>query len=293
MTAYAERPLYFDAGDETLFGVLTEPRAATEKVGLLAITGGGWIPGTHRNGMWVSLARRIAEHGFRTMRFDFHGVGESTGTTQRFLLHEPYTTDAIAAHEALSEFGNESVVLIGTCFGGRTAADAGATGPKPAGVALLAVPLLEPGEGTPDHRRTPIRLLAKRAAWGEVLGRLRSSEYRRLYSTFLKRRILRPFRRRRRSNGDSQSRYVRNLTELVDSGVPVLLVFGERDQQYTQYVNARQGRLASFFQHVGDRIEVRVVPGELHGFASLEAQANAIAAIEEWVLERFSNGAGE
>src|SRR4029077_11318648 len=105
---------------EKLFGIVSEPPAPTD-VGVVLVTGGGSkMPGTHRNRMYVRLARQLAADGVVALRFDFHGFGESTGSTSKVQLDRPFPDDVLGAVSCLERCGIRRVILVGSCFGARS-----------------------------------------------------------------------------------------------------------------------------------------------------------------------------
>ena len=86
MTRAMETVLSFNSADATLIGVLAlppddVPRAAT---GLIIVVGGPqYRAGSHRQ--FVLLARSLAAAGHPVLRFDYRGMGDSTGEALGFL----------------------------------------------------------------------------------------------------------------------------------------------------------------------------------------------------------------
>jgi exosortase A-associated hydrolase 1 len=79
---FAERAVLFDCAGEVLVGVLAQPERA-EPVGVLVIVGGPqYRVGAHRQ--FVLLARFLAEQGHATLRFDYRGMGDSSGAPRSF-----------------------------------------------------------------------------------------------------------------------------------------------------------------------------------------------------------------
>ena len=106
-TGVLERPVFFPAEGNNLFGVLTEPEGPGNGVGVLLIQGGDTVNvSLHRNRLAVRLARNLAADGYTCLRFDFHGLGESSGDIGTLHLHNPFTEDAVAAAEVLHQFGD-------------------------------------------------------------------------------------------------------------------------------------------------------------------------------------------
>lgn len=277
---YVEYPMFFPSGEETLFGVLTEPEGEPNGVDVLAICGGGWIPGPHRGSMWVRLARAYAASGYRTFRFDYHGVGESTGNV-RFDMDLPQTQDAGAALDRLSRGSSGKQVLVGTCFGGRTAGALAAVR-QPAGVAFLAVPVLG-AKSTGE--------LMKSAASPRVIRNIFKADHRRQYWKIIVRRSKRILNRVRSKGShaiEGKRRFIDDFEVLVQKRVPCLLAYGAEDPEYAQFLEeAKGGRLARALERAGDLAQVVVVPGRMHGFASAEAQSHVIAVVEAWLEDHI------
>lgn len=118
---WRSEPVFFPAGGERLFGVFTAPSGDAHGTAVTMLTGGGYITSTHRNRLYVRLARRLAGLGYHSMRFDYRGTGESTGTIDGFLLDQPFVEDVLGAVEWVEGQGVVRHVLVGSCFGARTA----------------------------------------------------------------------------------------------------------------------------------------------------------------------------
>lgn len=107
-----DRALTFDCGGERLVGVLSGPKAPA-RVGVVIIVGGPqYRAGSHRQ--FVLLARRLAAEGIAALRFDYRGMGDSTGLTRSF---DDVGPDIGAAIDALQTACPviELVVLWGLC----------------------------------------------------------------------------------------------------------------------------------------------------------------------------------
>ncbi|MEU6073975.1 alpha/beta fold hydrolase [Micromonospora sp. NPDC047074] len=149
-----ERPFYFRAGAEHIFGVLTEPTAADSGVGVLLLSGGVYVLSTNRNRLYVRMARQLAAQGHRSLRIDYRGVGESTGMIGDYPLDDPNVPDVEAAIGQLVAAGARRIVLVGSCYGARAAMHVAAGHPALASMVLLAPPLGDRGRGaaaTPDE----------------------------------------------------------------------------------------------------------------------------------------------
>lgn len=115
---YQEEAAWFTSGASRLLGIVSRPHAP-ERMGVVVLVGGPqYRVGSHRQ--FVLLARALAEAGYAVLRFDFCGMGDSTGLPQRF---EDSGTDIAAAIDTLQQAVPEvhQVALWGLCDGASAA----------------------------------------------------------------------------------------------------------------------------------------------------------------------------
>jgi uncharacterized protein len=107
-----EHALSFACAGEELIGIVTTPEQP-RSIGVLVLVGGPqYRVGSHRQ--FLLLARALAKAGFPVMRFDYRGMGDSTGDLRNFEA----VNDDIAA--AINAFRQQcpavvKVVLWGLC----------------------------------------------------------------------------------------------------------------------------------------------------------------------------------
>jgi alpha-beta hydrolase superfamily lysophospholipase len=114
-----DESLHSFGADGHLFGILTQPDAATGKPAVLLLNAGSiHHVGPHR--LYVRLARELARRGHPVLRFDFEGIGDSIlrgpGRENHPYVARP-TEDVRAAIDFLRERGHERFVLVGLCSG--------------------------------------------------------------------------------------------------------------------------------------------------------------------------------
>lgn len=105
------------AGD-TLLGIVAQPTEPAP-VGVVMVVGGPqYRAGSHRQ--FVLLARRLAAAGFAVMRFDYRGMGDSSGARQGF---DEVDDDIAVAINTLQRTcpAVQHVVLWGLCDGASAA----------------------------------------------------------------------------------------------------------------------------------------------------------------------------
>lgn len=109
---YAEEALTFACQGEHLVGILARPGKASD-VGVVIVVGGPQTRvGSHRQ--FVLLARTLAAAGYPALRFDYRGIGDSTGERHDFEAVEPDIRAAIDTLQTACP-GVAKVVLWGLC----------------------------------------------------------------------------------------------------------------------------------------------------------------------------------
>ena len=115
---YKEEVILFECVDETLVGILARPESPA-RTGLVVIVGGPqYRAGSHRQ--FVLLSRSLAAEGYAVLRFDYRGMGDSSGESQNFLT---VNDDIEAAINALQKSipSVKQVTLWGLCDGASAA----------------------------------------------------------------------------------------------------------------------------------------------------------------------------
>jgi len=114
-----EQPVVFHSSEETLYGLLHSPEGNALDTGVVILTGGPqYRVGSHRQ--FVELARGLANKGISAFRFDFTGMGDSTGIFPGF---EHLNDDIQQAINAFVEIRPEikKIILWGLCDGASAA----------------------------------------------------------------------------------------------------------------------------------------------------------------------------
>lgn len=115
---YTEQAIIFDCGQETLAGITAVPEAPASTGVVIIVGGPQYRAGSHRQ--FVLLARSLAIAGYPVLRFDYRGMGDSTGTPRDFT---DVTDDISAAITSIQEQlpSVKHVVLWGLCDGASAA----------------------------------------------------------------------------------------------------------------------------------------------------------------------------
>lgn len=292
-----EVPVFFPAGDQTLFGILTRPVASSNGTALIILAGGATPVTTNRNRLSVRLCRRVAGQGFHAMRLDYHGAGESTGLVERMRLDRPFTTDPEGAMQWLRRYGIKDFVLVGSCFGSRTALAVAAANPDVTRLILVAAPVKDMAIGDwasvqAAHEWT-IWNYVRRALSLRVLRGLSDRHHRRGYWRYIEHKWA-AFRRRRAHKGRQgpewvSEHFLRQLKALVERHVPILLLYGDGDAYFADFRRARSGPLGALLDRAGSKVEIQTLPGRVHGFTRLAIQDAVLDKIAGWLQ---ADGAG-
>lgn len=143
-----ESPVRFGTGD-ALFGILAEPSAASsvarfETAVLMLNVGGNYHIGPHR--IYVKMARELAAWGYRALRFDLTGIGDSRNAGSfsfGSLYSRNSTPDVQSAIDFLHAKGCKRFYLLGICSGSYVAFQTARVDPRVTGQVLMNSRLLE------------------------------------------------------------------------------------------------------------------------------------------------------
>ncbi len=115
---YTEETALFACAGDTLLGILANPELPAETAVVVIVGGPQYRVGSHRQ--FVLLSRTLAAAGYAVLRFDYRGMGDSTGAQRDF---ETVSADIAAAIGALQQRlpAIKKVVLWGLCDGASAA----------------------------------------------------------------------------------------------------------------------------------------------------------------------------
>ena len=118
---FTEDAVTFGCAGETLVGILAFPESSEQRsaTGIVVVVGGPqYRAGSHRQ--FTLLARAVAAAGYPVLRFDYRGMGDSTGAHRDF---ESVNEDMAAAIGAMLQHQQSitRVILWGLCDGASAA----------------------------------------------------------------------------------------------------------------------------------------------------------------------------
>lgn len=278
-----EEVLSFPCRGETLFGVLSLPEAEAEAAVLVVVGGPQTRVGSHRQ--FVLLARALANAGFACLRFDYRGMGDSTGALRGFEAIDEDIAAALAALDArLPRLRRR--FLWGLCDG-ATAAVFHAAGNASVDGLILLNPWVRTGQG---EARALIanyyrgRFLS-RAFWSKLLCggldlKARAKEF-----------LVNWKSSRQASSPAALDLPARFALALRRAGKPVLLILSGRDLTAAEFSEAAQREpLASALASVAlNRCEIREAN---HTFSSEPWRVEVEARTIDWLEGRWAEPGG-
>ncbi len=113
MSVLVERSIVFECAGDRCLGIIHTTQSRGSGIGVLVVVGGPqYRVGSHRQ--FVLLARQLATAGHPVMRFDYRGMGDSSGGQRDFREVAEDIRSAISAFlAAVPDVG--TVVLFGLC----------------------------------------------------------------------------------------------------------------------------------------------------------------------------------
>ncbi len=109
---HGSQAVIFPCAEEELVGVLHRPGGAATRGVLIVVGGPQYRIGSHRQ--FVYLARALADQGIPVFRFDYRGMGDSSGKLSGFNdIHEDIASAIDAFQHAVADLAE--VVIWGLC----------------------------------------------------------------------------------------------------------------------------------------------------------------------------------
>ncbi len=135
MDKYSERAVLIGPRS-ALAGVVTQAAKVDPRLPAIVVLNGGILPRFGQSRIYVSLSRLLAPMGYRMLRFDLSGIGDSPTRGDGL---PPIQAAIEDIREALDWFVSENgrVILMGFCDGANLAAHRASIDPRVVGVFLV------------------------------------------------------------------------------------------------------------------------------------------------------------
>ena len=289
--------------DGGLFGILAEPPANAARLDrgetalLMLNVGGNYRIGPNR--LYVKMARALAANGYRVLRFDLTGLGDSRaepGPRTHNYFSKDSASDVIAAIDRMAAEGCTKFWVMGVCSGSYVAFQAALADPRVSGQVLMNSRLLEWRDDTDeDMWQASMQTHYKSTAfYGRSL--MRPEVYARLLRgevdvNGIARRIATVIEARvKRAVGRLLNRVPREESVLTHTqrlsarGTDTLIVVSAQDdgRDYLEFHYGRRGSRLG-----GDpNFRMIVVEGADHTFSSVDSQKMVIGTVQKHLEQR-------
>jgi hypothetical protein len=255
--------------DEQLVGIVSQPATAAATSFVLLNAGVLHRIGPHR--LHVTLARRLAERGFTTLRLDLGGIGDSVASSDAPTFRESAVADTRLAMSGLPQ---QKHVIFGVCAGADNALATALVDDRVAGIVLVDPYVYPNRRGQLRHLRAKLSGMSPVQAmrWGYSVAR---------------RRVLARLAREASAPRSGREHppiedYRIQLNALVEKRVQILAVYsGAHEARYNH-----EDQLFELFPELRGRVERAYFPLANHTFTELDAQAELVATVERW-MSRF------
>lgn len=305
-----EYPMYLESGPTHLFAILAEPTGPASDLGVVLLHPRNRTNTANRSRSGVWLARAFAARGVRSVRFDFHGSGDSTGVGVSGVSKQA-GLDVLTAVRCLVDAGCSRIVLAGNCYGSMAGLMVAHEIPELIAMSMMNPPFASlkfPGQTKKAEHGTWDAVL--RAIFTKQVFRLLSTspEYRRFVVNRARRRFGRAMAARRRAKDKAAPQpapaapaetgppapkpmpgsqwAVAKLQPIVDRGVHVRMFVDQHKKLYKDFEELKKKDLGDLIANSGGLIETVVAPNTRHGMGvSLEGQTFVLSEIVAWVEE--------
>jgi pimeloyl-ACP methyl ester carboxylesterase len=291
---------------DTLIGVITEPETpAQDNRPIIILSNAGLIHRIGPNRIYVKLARLLAEDGYRVLRFDLSGVGDSLPRPDHMPV-EQFTVDDVV--QAMDQFmtnpGGQNFVLMGHCAGAYHSFRTAAQDQRVQGVVMMNPDGGEADWVEYDHQRKQARYFTnyyskqalfdphrwKRFFTGQINYRNVLSN---IYNNVIKSRITgfifqlrQRFGKRQISQADDKLFTVEAiLQKLFQLDASVLLIYSENATSLER-VQTTMGKELRQLNSAG-KLTLTVIQGADHIFSPLTSQDALFLEIRQWLRKYF------
>jgi exosortase A-associated hydrolase 1 len=280
----SETAIVFECDGDALVGVVSAP-AQAGPTGVVVVVGGPQTRvGSHRH--FVQVTRSLAAAGFQTLRFDYRGMGDSSGAQRNF---EQVDDDIGAAIRALQRQVPETrqVVLWGLCDGASAALlYLHATGdPRVRGLCLLNPWVRSEASLARTHvKHYYLQRLMQRGFWLKLLrGQVALGAARGLARNI----------GMVRSKGGPLASFQQRMAGALDRFPgPVLLLLSEDDYTAKEFVEYTRNDAEWTALLSRPRVQRHELAGADHTLSAAPAKALAQTIIEGWLRAEFPSAAG-
>lgn len=273
-----ELPVTFPCGRETLVGMVHKPLEPSQTGVVIVVGGPQYRVGSHRQ--FLLLARFLAANGIAVMRFDYRGMGDSSGALKTF---EDVSEDIRAAIDTLylHQPELESVALWGLCDAASAALFYACTDSRVSKMILLNPWVrTESGEAQTLIKNYYRRRLLDAAFWKKIFtGRFRVGDSLRALVDNAKNAF------GSKESGTTASLPERMLVGLQRFDGKICIILSGNDLTADEFRNLIKAS-CDWKSALSGKADIRELPEANHTFSSHAWGSQ----VEQWTLSALENG---
>jgi hypothetical protein len=284
-----EEAIHF-GGSKTLVGIVTDPDETGSSRPAVILLNSGIIHRVGPNRLYVSLARRLAQAGFVTLRYDHSGIGDSVIRRDNVPFERSSVLETQEAMAYLaSTRGAEGFLLAGICTGAVVAYHTARADRRVLGAVLIN------GQGfIPESEEAIHAYLASRRRRHYYLGRAlyNMDSWRKLatgrvgYGDILSALgFRREGRRQTKDVSNTKAGEVASgIRSLADGGTQMLFLYSAGDPGIEELDVILEGNVEGLAGH--EAVKYHVVEKADHMFTALQSQEEFLRRIQDWIEEK-------
>jgi len=298
----------FSSGDgHTLFGTLHSPAGAREDLPVVVLLSPGVKMRVGPGRLYVPLTDALVAMGYRVFRFDFYGLGDSTGELQETLLADVYNnievgryvTDTRSAIQWLRENTHaKKFILGGLCGGAITALLTAEREPDVEGLLSLGMTVtLASNAATPAKYLTRAQLDSRRQGYYRRLLQPRSwwrlltfqSEYAVIWRS-MKRLVVKekpaaqtPAAATAEQRGNANPLFPPAFFAFLKRGGRALMLFSEKDRLQSEYEEKFAAPFADQLRPYLPQLQQHIVAEANHVLSFTPWQKEMVAVSCSWL----------
>jgi len=298
----------FSSGDgHTLFGTLHSPAGAREDLPVVVLLSPGVKMRVGPGRLYVPLTDALVAMGYRVFRFDFYGLGDSTGELQETLLADVYNnievgryvTDTRSAIQWLRENTHaKKFILGGLCGGAITALLTAEREPDVEGLLSLGMTVtLASNAATPAKYLTRAQLDSRRQGYYRRLLQPRSwwrlltfqSEYAVIWRS-MKRLVVKekpaaqpPAAASAEQRGNANPLFPPAFFAFLKRGGRALMLFSEKDRLQSEYEEKFAAPFADQLRPYLPQLQQHIVAEANHVLSFTPWQKEMVAVSCSWL----------
>lgn len=300
----AHEPVVLATSPGPVVAMVSEPSAPSVGLGVVLLSPGGYTISSQRNRWGTKLADQLSRIGVHTIRLDYRGIGDSAGEIETFAHELPFVAEGLAAVAELRRRGVEDVVLVGQCFGARTAMALAPDVEGLRGVFAISPSMRDTGRGEGNasklaHSGTVREYL--RHALGVfdpkmLKDRGARRRYSRMAKTFVKARLTKLKDAVSNRPPDATPWVSRGLleqvTNIVDRRIALAFVYGSAEEDSDDFAAAKRGWFGGVISGA-PFVEEHLLPGRVHNLGRVDIQDQLVEMMVTFTARRADEKTGQ